>query len=441
MSRRAKRLTRCAVSLLGFGIFALTVTVVSAQGNNPEITVTNPSQLERLSWGAILAGAILAIVIQLGLNLLGVGVGMTTINPAYDEDSATPKSLATGAAIWVGISTLLALFFGGWVAARFAGIPDNVDGMLHGLVTWALVMLISLFLLTTSIGRIISGVGSLISHGLHLATSTVGAVAQGAANVAAGAARGAASVAQSAASTASDAAQNAAQSAVDNTPEVNEAMQRFNMSRQDIEREATSLLQQAGIQPEQVRDTAQQAAQEAKQAVQQAAQDPAHADQIFSQALQRVFNQGQSVVEQADRDALLRVMRERTGMSEQQAQQLLDRWENSANTARQGVEDARRQASQRLQQAQRDLRAKTEEVREDAERTAREAAQATTDAISRIALVVFAALVVGAIAAGVGGLIGAPEVLPDVEIEVPNVATPHTITITPTPPPATPAGS
>jgi hypothetical protein len=29
---------------------------------------------------------------------------------------------------------LISLFIGGWLAARFAGIPDNIDGLLHGLM-------------------------------------------------------------------------------------------------------------------------------------------------------------------------------------------------------------------------------------------------------------------------------------------------------------------
>ena len=40
---------------------------------------------KRISWGAIFAGAVMALVAQLAFSLLGLGIGASTMNP-YDND-------------------------------------------------------------------------------------------------------------------------------------------------------------------------------------------------------------------------------------------------------------------------------------------------------------------------------------------------------------------
>ncbi|MBZ0289962.1 MAG: hypothetical protein K8I30_20225, partial [Anaerolineae bacterium] len=116
-------------------IAALTSPAVAARGASPvlvaQVVPVPPDAVivdfSRLSWGAIIAGSLIAIMIQLSFNLLGIAVGATSIMPEND-DPASPQSIASGAAIWVGLSTLISLFIGGWLAARFAGYPNEVDG-------------------------------------------------------------------------------------------------------------------------------------------------------------------------------------------------------------------------------------------------------------------------------------------------------------------------
>lgn len=135
----------------------------------------------RISWGAIFAGAIIAVVMQFLLNLLGLGVGLTTFEFTGNDDSAGGFGMAQG--IWTIISALIALFAGGWVAAHLAGMPRRTDGILHGAVTWALTTLLTLYILTTGVGAIVSGTTSLLSQGMNLAGQGVAAVAPGAATV------------------------------------------------------------------------------------------------------------------------------------------------------------------------------------------------------------------------------------------------------------------
>jgi hypothetical protein len=55
--------------------------------------------------------------------------------------------------------------------------------MLHGVVTWALTTLLTLYLLTTGVGRVVSGATNLLGQGFDLAAQGVTAVAPEAANV------------------------------------------------------------------------------------------------------------------------------------------------------------------------------------------------------------------------------------------------------------------
>lgn len=116
------------------------------------------SKVSRISWGAILAGTLTALVVVSMLNLLGLGIGLSTINPMTENDPL--QGLGTGALIWFGLSNLVALFVGGLVAGRMSGYTSKSDGGLHGFLSWALFALISFFLLTSAVGSMVNGMSS-----------------------------------------------------------------------------------------------------------------------------------------------------------------------------------------------------------------------------------------------------------------------------------------
>jgi hypothetical protein len=105
----------------------------------------------RVSWGSIFAGAIIALATQLVLTLIGMAIGLATINPA---SGGTPSgtALGLGATIWLLLSSLISLFVGGYIAARLGG---TFNGWLHGLATWGLVTMLTIMLLTTAAGGLI----------------------------------------------------------------------------------------------------------------------------------------------------------------------------------------------------------------------------------------------------------------------------------------------
>jgi len=107
----------------------------------------------RLSWGAVFAGAMVALVAHLILNLLGLGIGL-----AGAPTAAGLEWFGTGLGIWWAVAGIIAAAIGGWFAGRTLGSGDRNDGMIHGLLSWAGATLVVAFLLTTAMGGML-GVG------------------------------------------------------------------------------------------------------------------------------------------------------------------------------------------------------------------------------------------------------------------------------------------
>jgi hypothetical protein len=110
----------------------------------------------RISWAAIVGGVILVIALQILLSTLGAGIGLGTVNT---NAGTTPdaNSMGIGAGIWWVVSSVIALAFGGYVSAWLAGIELRWDGVLHGLITWGIATLLTIYLLTSAIGGVIGG--------------------------------------------------------------------------------------------------------------------------------------------------------------------------------------------------------------------------------------------------------------------------------------------
>jgi hypothetical protein len=136
--------------------------------------------INNVSWAAVLAGVVLSLVIQLLLNMLGVGIGAATINP-MEAGNPSASSFSIGAGIWWLVSGIIAAFAGGIVAGRLSGRPKESTAGWHGLTTWALTTLVVFWLLTSAIGGLIGGAFGALGS----AASSLGKTASTAAQTAA----------------------------------------------------------------------------------------------------------------------------------------------------------------------------------------------------------------------------------------------------------------
>src|ERR1700760_3442733 len=80
--------------------------------------------LNKVSWGAVFVGVVVALVVQLILNLFGVGIGAATLNPAT-SDNPSAAGFSMVAALWWTVSGVIAAFAGGFAAGRLAGAPKE----------------------------------------------------------------------------------------------------------------------------------------------------------------------------------------------------------------------------------------------------------------------------------------------------------------------------
>jgi len=141
-----------------------------APGTYAVDTVDQTILLNKVSWGAIFAGVVVALIFQVLLTMLGVGIGVAALDPGTsDNPAASTFSIAAG--IWYVVSGIIAAFAGGYIAARMSGKIVPTTGALHGLTTWAFTTLLVLYFLTSSVGALVGGAFSGIA-------SAVGGVGQ-----------------------------------------------------------------------------------------------------------------------------------------------------------------------------------------------------------------------------------------------------------------------
>jgi hypothetical protein len=311
-----------------------------------------PGALQRISWGAVIAGVVISIVVHIALSMLGLAIGAATVNPISESEPLA--GLGSGAVMWMAGSALLAMFAGGWTAGRLAGIPHHLDGAMHGLVTWGVTMILTLLLITSGVSSAINTATTAIGQGLNLA-------AQGAADVA---------------------------------PAVADAVERADISFQGIREELMSLMQPQGTVISQSPETTSPTVTD-DAAGSTGSSTTGTADTVTPETMSaaqrgaeftitRFLMAGTDATPEA-RAEVVSLLTSNANMTEEQAQQTVDRWQ-----------------------------AEYQQFAAQVEETTREAGQALAEATTRIAGAAFLLMLLGAFAAAGGGHVGAPEDLSDV---------------------------
>lgn len=243
-----------------------------------------------VSWAAIFAGAVAGLGIHLVLTMLGLAIGAGMTDPITDENPIGTFSI--GSAIAWGVSALIALWTGGWVAGRFAQYPSRGNGRLHGFLVWALATISIVVLLTTGTASAVGGAAKIVGQGV----ASVGSAAAGATGGLA------------------DLAKNAVQQ---NTTTV------------------SSFLDEA-LQTQPGR-TAGAAGVRAKREI--------------GFAMARLFAPGSDIQNQENRAALVRALQEHGGLSETAANQALANWTASYEGMRADLAQAKEAAEQKARAA------------------------------------------------------------------------------------------
>jgi hypothetical protein len=152
----------------------------------PHLSPVTPAEdartilINQISWGAVFAGVVIALTAQLLLNLLGVGIGLATIDPSA-ANNPDPKTFSISAGVWWAVSGIVAALIGGYAAGRLSGRPKESTTGWHGLIAWAGTTLVVFYLLSTALGAVVGGAFSAVSS----AMGGVGQIASTAAQTAA----------------------------------------------------------------------------------------------------------------------------------------------------------------------------------------------------------------------------------------------------------------
>lgn len=310
-----------------------------------EIKIINTGPVRRISWGAVAAGTVTALAIQVLLAMLGTGIGASTIDVVGTGETPSATVLGSGAALWWVVASLISLMAGGWVAGRLSGVVRTAEGGMHGMLTWAVAVLAMVYLVSSAAGSLVRGAAGVLGTAATVTATGAAAAAPKIADVA------------------------------------GEQLDKAGISFDTIKREALAVLSQTGkpeLQPRNVEQQVKGAASDASRS----ASNPS--DQDFSALLERLLSKGRAAVSEVDRDAVVNVVMARSNVSREEAAKRVAGWEATAEQTR----------------------TKAAQAAEEAKAKAREVADASAKALSRAMLLGFLALAIGGLFAWWGGTLG-----------------------------------
>ncbi|WP_188852555.1 hypothetical protein [Aureimonas glaciei] len=255
--------------------------------------------LRRISWGAIFAGAILTLVVQIMLALLGVGIGTATLDPA-GNGSPDLSTLGSASGLWTMGTVLIATFVGALAAARLAGSPEKADGLLHGIITWATSTLVIVYLLTSGVSAVIGGTFGALGASVSSLTQAAG----------------------------------------------NLGPQSLSALPDGLEADARALLQRGEQQVDQAADAAQQQGQQAANTARQATGEP-----DLAKAVPEIVAGLAEGATPEQRQAAVTVISQQAGISQQEAEQRLTQFQATYNEAVEKAKVAADQAAETVSTA------------------------------------------------------------------------------------------
>lgn len=129
----------------------------------------------KVSWGGIFGGVMVAVGLLLLLAALGVAIGITAVDPHGTQLGR----LGVSAAIWTGVSLLLALFLGGLVASRLGATYDRTTSFFEGFLVWIVSLLLVLYLAASGMSWIAGDTFGIVGAAPDLSMAVPPDVVQG----------------------------------------------------------------------------------------------------------------------------------------------------------------------------------------------------------------------------------------------------------------------
>ena len=159
-----------------------------ATQNPAHVSLATPDEdartilVNEINWGAVFAGAALALSAQLILNMLGLALGLASFS-LEDSNNPTAQTFSSTAAAWWAISGIIAAFAGGVAAGRLSGSPKQTTAGWHGLTSWAFTTLAVFYVISSTAGAIVGTATETATTAAGTMARTAGGAMQTAAQV------------------------------------------------------------------------------------------------------------------------------------------------------------------------------------------------------------------------------------------------------------------
>lgn len=317
-----------------------------------------------LSWGSIFAGVVTFIALFMTFSLIGSAIGFGMVEPTSNNPL---DGVGTGLMIWTVVTLILSLFGAGFVS----GVAARRVGLVHGFLTWATSMIVTIVMLSYVTIGAFSVVGSLLGN-------IASAVGSGVENVASGTA---------------DVASKAFDEITGNMGDIN---------TDQLETDVRDVLKDTDVpelQPNYLQDQVSDATSDITDAGEKIATDPNKADEIIDDLSTKLKDRATKISDSVDEEAISNAVAKNTDLNQQEAQEAT---QNIVN----GLQKASDEAQQQIETAQQNLEQAKQDI-DQAVKDARKKADEISDATAKASIWGFIAMVLGLVLTSIGGMVGA----------------------------------
>ena len=317
-----------------------------------------------LSWGSIFAGVVTFIALFMTFSLIGSAIGFGMVEPTSNNPL---DGVGTGLMIWTVVTLILSLFGAGFVS----GVAARRVGLVHGFLTWATSMIVTIVMLSYVTIGAFSVVGSLLGN-------IASAVGSGVENVASGTA---------------DVASKAFDEITGNMGDIN---------TDQLETDVRDVLKDTDVpelQPNYLQDQVSDATSDITDAGKKIATDPNKSDEIIDDLSTKLKDRATKISDSVDEDAISNAVAKNTDLNQQEAQEAT---QNIVN----GLQKASDEAQQQIETAQQNLEQAKQDI-DQAVKDARKKADEISDATAKASIWGFIAMVLGLALTSIGGIVGA----------------------------------
>jgi hypothetical protein len=137
-----------------------------------ERTASDAFEGMKISWGGVFGGVLAGIGALMLLSSLGLAIGISAVDPRDPDGSA----IGTGAAIWTGLTLLIALFVGGWASTRLSMLWERTTARFEGALVWVLSLILILYLAANGVSLVASGAFNIAGRTAQAVGGPIGAL-------------------------------------------------------------------------------------------------------------------------------------------------------------------------------------------------------------------------------------------------------------------------